>query len=170
MTSGGLFWVCRGLSLRYYPKYHDLYKMFQHIAKFSQTVLLRFLCTIRPLADHRVSNLLFIAYSQNSSAIKAVYNPKAFVPHAASLDQAFAHCPKFPTAASRRSRGRVAVPVWRYTLSGPLTVIGLVGHYPTNYLMVRGPCLKRLAALIAPRSRSSHNATRIHECIRIFRS
>ncbi len=47
-----------------------------------------------------------------SSPLTAVYTPKGFLPHAASLDQAFAHCPKFPTAASRRSRGRVSVPVW----------------------------------------------------------
>ena len=80
---------------------------------------------------------------RNSSLTKAVYDPKAFIPHAASLDQAFAHCPIFPTAASRRSRGRVAVPVWRYTLSGPLTVLGLVSFYLANYLMVRRPCLKR---------------------------
>ena len=63
---------------------------------------------------------------------KAVYNPKAFFPHAAWLDQAFAHCPKFPTAASRRSLGRVSVPVWRIILSDPLLIVALVGFYPTN--------------------------------------
>ena len=63
---------------------------------------------------------------------KAVYNPKAFFPHAAWLDQACAHCPKFPTAASRRSLGRVSVPVWRIILSDPLQIVGLVGLYPTN--------------------------------------
>src|SRR3989442_4696813 len=40
----------------------------------------------------------------------------AFILHAALLDQAFAHCPKFPTAASRRSLGRVSVPVWLVVL------------------------------------------------------
>ncbi len=69
---------------------------------------------------------------KNFSAAKALYNPKAFFVHAASLDQAFAHCPKFQTAASRRSLGRVAVPVWRINLSVPLPVIALVGFYPTN--------------------------------------
>ncbi|CAI0394514.1 unnamed protein product, partial [Linum tenue] len=34
-------------------------------------------------------------------------------PHAALLRQAFAHCGKFPTAASRRSLGRVSVPVFK---------------------------------------------------------
>ncbi len=36
------------------------------------------------------------------------------------------------TAASRRSRVRVSVPVWGVTLSGPLPVLALVGRYPTN--------------------------------------
>ena len=69
--------------------------------------------------------------------VKEVYNPKAFIPHAASLRQAFAHCAIFPTAASRRSLGRVSVPVWPVTLSGRLSVVALVGHYPTNKLIDR---------------------------------
>ena len=40
-----------------------------------------------------------------------VYDPKTFIPHAASLRQAFAHCAIFPTAASRRSLDRVPVPM-----------------------------------------------------------
>src|SRR3954467_3083409 len=72
-----------------------------------------------------------------SSLLKEVYNPKAVIPHAALLDQAFAHCPIFPTAASRRSLGRVSVPVWPVTLSGRLPVEALVGHYPTNKLIGR---------------------------------
>ncbi len=63
---------------------------------------------------------------------KAVYNPKAFILHAALLDQAFAHCPKFPTAASRRSPDRVSVPVWLVVLSDQLQIVALVGFYPTN--------------------------------------
>ena len=53
------------------------------------------------------------------------------------LDQAFAHCPIFPTAASRRSLGRVSVPVWLIILSDQLPIVALVGHYPTNKLMGR---------------------------------
>ncbi len=71
--------------------------------------------------------------------LKEVYNPKAVVPHAASLHQACAHCAIFPTAASRRSLGRISVPVWPDTLSGRLPVVALVGHYPTNKLIGRGP-------------------------------
>ena len=71
--------------------------------------------------------------------VKEVYNPKAVIPHAASLHQACAHCAIFPTAASRRSLGRISVPVWPDTLSGRLPVVALVGHYPTNKLIGRGP-------------------------------
>ena len=72
-----------------------------------------------------------------SSLLKAVYNPKAFFPHAASLRQAFAHCARFPTAASRRSLGRVSVPVWLIVLSDQLRIVALVGHYPANKLIRR---------------------------------
>ncbi len=54
-----------------------------------------------------------------------------------SLRQAFAHCAIFPTAASRRSLDRVSVPMWPFTLSGRLSIIALVGLYPTNKLIVR---------------------------------
>ncbi len=92
---------------------------------------------------HVVSRLLFLAYCPSSSARKALYNPKAFFGHAALLHQAFAHCAIFLTAASRRSRARVSVPVWGVTLSGPLPVFALVGFYPTNQLMGRRPLPKR---------------------------
>ena len=69
--------------------------------------------------------------------MKAVYNPKAVIPHAALLHQAFAHCAIFPTAASRRSLGRISVPVWPVALSGRLPVEALVSHYLTNKLIGR---------------------------------
>ena len=78
-----------------------------------------------------------------SSRSKEVYNPKAVIPHAASLRQAFAHCAIFPTAASRRSLGRISVPVWPVALSGRLPVVALVGHHPTNKLIGRGPIPSR---------------------------
>ena len=92
---------------------------------------------------HVVSRGLFAGYRHHSSPAKGVYNPKAFIPHAASLGQAFAHCPKFLAAASRRSGGRVSVPLWLAVLSDQLPVIGLVGRYPANYLMGRRPLLQR---------------------------
>ena len=78
-----------------------------------------------------------------SFLLKGVYNPRAFIPHAALLRQAFAHCAIFPTAASRRSLGRVSVPVWPVALSGRLPVEALVGHHPTNKLIGRGPIPSR---------------------------
>ncbi len=73
-----------------------------------------------------------------SSLLTVLYNPRAFITHAALLRQAFAHCAIFPTAASRRSLGRVSVPVWLIVLSDQLPIEALVGHYPTNKLMGRG--------------------------------
>src|SRR5260370_1201080 len=67
-----------------------------------------------------------------SAPPKGLYNPRAFITHAAWLDQACAHCPIFPTAASRRSLGRVSVPVRLIILSDQLLIVALVGHYPTN--------------------------------------
>ena len=67
-----------------------------------------------------------------------LYNPKAFIAHTASLGQAFAHCPIFPTAASRRSLGRVSVPVWLVVLSDQLPVIALVSRYLANKLIGHG--------------------------------
>ena len=73
--------------------------------------------------------------------MKEFYNPKAFVTHAALLDQGFPHCPIFPTAASRRSLGRVSVPVWLIVLSNQLQIEALVSYYLTNKLILRGPIL-----------------------------
>ena len=92
---------------------------------------------------HVVSRTLFLGYRPLSSPRKGVYNPEAFFPHAVSLRQAFAHCARFPAAASRRSGGRVSVPLWPIVLSHRLPVLGLVSHYLTNYLIGRGPLLKR---------------------------
>ena len=66
-----------------------------------------------------------------SSPTKEVYTPKGVFPHAASLHQAFAHCGIFLTAASRRSLGRVSVPVWLVVLSDQLRIVAMVGLYPT---------------------------------------
>ena len=70
-----------------------------------------------------------------SSPLKVLYNPQAFFTHAASLDQGCPHCPKFPTAASRRSLGRVSVPVWLVVLSDQLRIVALVSRYLTNKLI-----------------------------------
>jgi len=77
-----------------------------------------------------------------SSLIKAIYTPKGFFWHAASLPHACAHWGIFLTAASRRSLGSVSVPVSRVMLSHPVLVIALVGRYPANMLMRHRPLLK----------------------------
>ncbi len=74
-----------------------------------------------------------------SFRLKELYNPKAFFTHAEWLDQGSPHCPKFPTAASRRSLDRVSVPVWRIILSDPLLIVALVSRYLTNKLIRRRP-------------------------------
>ncbi len=67
-----------------------------------------------------------------SSLLTELYDPKAFITHAALLRQGFPHCAKFPTAASRRSLDRVSVPVWLIILSDQLPIEALVVHYTTN--------------------------------------
>ncbi len=67
-----------------------------------------------------------------------LYNPQAFFTHAALLHQGFPHCAIFPTAASRRSLGRVSVPVWLIVLSDQLRIAALVSLYLTNKLIRLG--------------------------------
>ncbi len=78
-----------------------------------------------------------------SSPLTAVYNPKTFIPHAASLGQAFAHCRRFSTAATRRCLGSISVPVVGAMLSHPLDVVALVSRYLTNKLISNWPLLRR---------------------------
>ena len=72
-----------------------------------------------------------------SSPLTELYTPKGFFNHAALLRQGSPHCAKFPTAASRRSMGRVSVPLWLIILSNQLLIVDLVGLYPANYLIRR---------------------------------
>ena len=67
-----------------------------------------------------------------SSPPTGLYDPKAFITHAASLRQSFLHCAIFLTAASRRTLGRVSVPVWLTILSDQLPVLALVSRYLAN--------------------------------------
>ena len=78
-----------------------------------------------------------------SSVIKGFYNLPAFIIHAASLRQGFPHCGIFLAAASRRSLGRVSVPMWPFNLSVRLPIVDLVGRYLTNYLIGREPIYQR---------------------------
>jgi hypothetical protein len=67
-----------------------------------------------------------------SSLSTGFYTQKCFIIHAALLRQPFGHCAIFLTAASRRSLGRISVPVWLIVLSDQLPIVALVGFYPTN--------------------------------------
>ena len=100
---------------------------------------------------HVISRCLFITYRHHiaipcntySSVSKELYNLPAFFVHAASLRQTFVHCGIFLAAASRRSLGRISVPMCPITLLGRVTIVALVGRYLTNKLIVRGPLLRR---------------------------
>ncbi len=59
-------------------------------------------------------------------------HPEGLRPARGLLGQAFAHCPIFVTAATRRCPGSVSVPMWRADLSVPLPVAALVSRYLTN--------------------------------------
>ena len=67
-----------------------------------------------------------------SSVIKGFYNLPTFIIHAASLRQSFLHCGIFLAAASRRSLGRISVPMCPITLLGRVAIVALVSRYPTN--------------------------------------
>ena len=80
---------------------------------------------------HVISRCLFKSYSHHSvipyttysSLSKGLYNLPAFFVHAASLRQSSLHCGIFLAAASRRSLGRISVPMCPFTLSGRIPVI-----------------------------------------------
>jgi hypothetical protein len=104
-------------------------------------------CTLRITAAAGTE----LAGAYSSGTVKqlriAVFRPRekkftiqrTLILHAAWLGQTFVHCPIFLTAASRRSRARVSVPVWLIMLSHQLLIVGLVGRYPANYLINRTP-------------------------------
>ena len=102
-----------------------------------------FLCRYR-----QTYRLLIRMYS---SLLTELYNPKAFIAHAASHCHPFGHCKRFSTAASRRSLGSVSVPVWLTILSDQLPVIALVSFYLTNKLIGRGLINRRQVYFQDPR-------------------
>ncbi len=79
----------------------------------------------------------------------AVINDKLFFPIESALQpegllhtrgmaaSGLPHCAIFPTAASRRSLGRVSVPVWLIIPSDQLRIVALVSLYLTNKLILR---------------------------------
>ena len=89
---------------------------------------------------HVISRCLFRQYRHRlsipsktpSSCPKEFYNLPAFFIHAASLRQGSPHCGIFLAAASRRSLGRISVPMCPSTLSGRIPIIALVSRYLPN--------------------------------------
>ena len=55
----------------------------------------------------------------------------------------FVHCKGFAPAAPRRAGTSISVSLSGLPLSRPVPITGLVGHYPTNYLIGRHPILRR---------------------------
>ena len=84
-------------------------------------------CLFKYYSHHSV-----IPYTTYSSYLKGFYNLPAFFIHAASLRQTFVHCGIFLAAASRRSLGRISVPMCPFTLLGRITIVALVSRYLTN--------------------------------------
>lgn len=107
---------------------------------------------------HGVSRCFFTQYPQVGmlftslpcSCAKELYNPKAFITHAASLRQACAHCERSSTAASRRSLGSISVPMLAVNLSIRLDVLALVRLYHTNKLISHEPLSYRKAPFRVP--------------------
>ena len=98
---------------------------------------------------HVVSRGFLLCYRHLSSQRTTVYNPKTVFLHAALLHQACAHCAISPTAASRRSLGRVSVPMWPFNLSVRLLIVALVGRYPANWLIRRESIFQRITPLVS---------------------
>ena len=86
---------------------------------------------------------------------------KGFTPRRASSPtrrrsvRLLAHCGRFLAAASRRSRGRVSVPVWLAVLSDQLPIIALVSRNPTNQLIGRRCLVRRLSPFLTPPTRAA---------------
>ncbi|KAL4553913.1 hypothetical protein LXL04_040018 [Taraxacum kok-saghyz] len=102
------------------------------------------------LAGASSSSLVMIAHSTE----RALQAALPFFTHAILLDRAFAHCPRFPTAAPRGSPGRVSVPVWLIIRKDQLSIIGLVSLYLTNYLILRRLIKQRFLAFLQDLART----------------
>ncbi len=57
--------------------------------------------------------------------------------HSESPYHTFVHCKGFAPAAPRRAGTSISVSLSGFPLSRPVRISGLVGHYPTNYLIRR---------------------------------
>ena len=81
---------------------------------------------------HVVSRGFFSRYRHVFVPGKRSLQPESLLPSRGVAGSGCPHCPIFPTAASRRSLGRISVPMWPFNLSVRLLIVALVGRYPTN--------------------------------------
>ena len=96
---------------------------------------------------HGVRRGFFFESCHCLSSTKGLYDLISLrLTHSVLLDQAFAHCQIFLTAASRGSLGRISVPVWPITRKGRLRIVGLVSYSLTNYLIRRKLIKQRVIA------------------------
>ena len=76
--------------------------------------------------------------------------------------RAFAQCKGFLTAAPLRARDLISVPFSGLPLSRPVSIVGLVGRYPTNYLIDRRLIDARLhTACVCILSHPNHSRFRV---------
>ncbi len=92
---------------------------------------------------HVVSRGLFSGYRLLLFPCQRSLQPESLLPSRGVAGQTCVHCPIFPTAASRRSLGRISVPMWPVNLSVRLLIVALVGRYLTNKLIRREAIFQR---------------------------
>ena len=86
--------------------------------------------------NHSLTYLVFEKMTEEW--LDFVISCRSGISHTYDIVEDFPHCAIFPTAASRRSLGRVSVPMWPVALSGRLLIVALVGRHPANWLIRRG--------------------------------
>ncbi len=89
---------------------------------------------------HVVGRCFFYAYRHfRFVCVESGLQPEGRHPARGVAASGFRPLCNIPTAASRRSLGRISVPMWPVALSGRLPVEALVSHYLTNKLIGREP-------------------------------
>ena len=89
---------------------------------------------------HVISRCLFMTYSHHNAFLshclflshKRILQPSGLHHPRGVAPSDFRHCGIFLAAASRRSLGRISVPMCPITLLGRVTIVALVGRYLTN--------------------------------------
>ena len=104
-------------------------------------------------APRRYRHSVWLFTRLTSSQLKAAPQPpKPSSPTRRLPGEGFRALRKIPPAASRRSLGRVSVPVWLIVLSDQLRIVALVSRYLTDKLIRRGPISMRRPKLAFPSS------------------